>query len=89
MDNQNERMGKKGLESSIIGTLARCDRCKPSLAWLGHHSPKLEIRQSGLWLVQHLSSPPITEEEKNVITAAIESTRKWIASEKRDDIILL
>lgn len=86
LDDQDQRMGKKGLESSIIGTLAQCDLCEPSPTWLGLKSPKPKICASGLWLVQHLSSPGISESEKIVITDAIEKTRKWIVSEKPEDI---
>jgi len=82
MDNQDERMGTKGLESSLIGTLARCNKCGPSLNWLGNVSPKRKIRESGLWLVQHLSSPEITQEERKIISDAIEKTQKWIALSK-------
>jgi len=35
LDVQKERMGKKGLESALIGTVARCTMCKPSSLWLG------------------------------------------------------
>ena len=36
LDNQTERMGKSGLESSLIGTLAQCKLCNPSKVWLGN-----------------------------------------------------
>lgn len=85
MDNQDERMGTKGLESSLIGTLARCSKCVPSSTWLGKGSPKKEIRENGLWLVQHISSPEITPDERKVISAAIEKTQKWISSLKNKD----
>lgn len=42
------------LEELIIATVNRCDVCGPSPAWLGNHSPKDQIRQSGLWLIQGL-----------------------------------
>ena len=35
VDNQTERMGGKGLESSLIGTVSHCKLCKPSNNWLG------------------------------------------------------
>jgi hypothetical protein len=42
------------LESKIISTISRCDECKPSTGWLGSHSPKEKIRESGLWLTNEL-----------------------------------
>jgi hypothetical protein len=65
------RMGSAGLEAALIGTVANCGVCKPSPTWLGLHSPKLEIRQSGLWLVQHLKSRPIDEIDMKAVTEAL------------------
>jgi len=78
LDSRIERMGSKGLESSLIGTLASCKLCRPSPNWLGNYSPVQKIRKSGLWLVQHLKSRPINEREKRIILNAIEKTKKWL-----------
>lgn len=48
------------LEQRCIGTVSRCSICAPSLQWLGRHSPKLQIQESGLWQVQHLYCNPIS-----------------------------
>jgi hypothetical protein len=32
-------IGKEGLESRLIGTVAKCNVCKPSDNWLGRYSP--------------------------------------------------
>jgi len=69
------RMGTKGLESRLIGTVTRCSLCHPSNNWLGKYSPKRKIRESGLWLVQHLESPPIDQEDMNFIKIAINKTK--------------
>ena len=61
---QAERMNSSGLESKLIGTVAHCGMCRPSDQWLGRYSPIDKIRMSGLWLVQHLGSSPITEADK-------------------------
>jgi len=65
------RIGSRGLEAALIGTIASCQLCKPSASWLGLYSPKPQIRQSGLWLVQHLQSRSIEEEDKETIQAAL------------------
>ena len=78
LDPKIERIGSKGLESSLIGTLANCRLCKPSANWLGNYSPVRKIRESGLWLVQHLKSKPIDEREKAIILNAIEETKGWL-----------
>jgi len=68
---QRKRMDKEGLESALIGTVAHCNLCKPSFQWLGNYSPKSQIRESGLWLVQHLKAHEINEEDKRTILNAI------------------
>jgi hypothetical protein len=78
LDNQVERMGSKGLESSLIGTLSHCKLCGPSADWLGNYSPKEKIKESGLWLVQHLKNKPINENDKKVILDAIRKTKEWL-----------
>jgi len=80
IDNLTERMGSKGLESSLIGTLSHCKLCKPSEKWLGNYSPKQQIRNSGLWLVQHLKANGIKEKDKEAILNAIKRTKEWIAN---------
>ena len=55
---------RKDLEKRLIGTLAQCNLCQASTRWLGHHSPKKQIREYGLWLIQHLGSPEITLEDR-------------------------
>ena len=79
LNKQPERMGKAGLESSLIGTVSHCRLCKPSDSWLGCSSPKKQIRESGLWLVQHLNADPISEADKNTIIDAIKTTQHFLA----------
>jgi hypothetical protein len=75
VDEQQNRMGATGLERHLIGTVAQCGQCRSSEQWLGRHSPVHKIRQSGLWLVQHLSAPPISQDLLSTISAAIERSR--------------
>lgn len=77
---QMERMGSKGLESSLIGTVTSCKPCKPSANWLGNYSPKIQIKDSGLWLVQHLKASGVNENHKEVILNAITRTKEWITN---------
>ena len=60
---ENE-MGSEGLEGRLIGTIAQCRLCRPSKNWLGLHSPINKIRQSGLWLIQHLGNNGLTDRDK-------------------------
>ena len=55
------------LESKLISTLSLCDECHASASWLGHHSPHPKIRESGLWLVNHLYKIPATIEDIGVL----------------------
>jgi hypothetical protein len=50
-------------ESRLISTLSRCDDCRPSGNWLGQFSPKHQIRDSGLWLVNELYKEALTQED--------------------------
>ncbi len=67
-------MGGQGLEAALIGTVATCGLCKPSSSWLGNHSPKPQIARSGLWLVQHLDAPGLTDGGRTAVTKAIGKT---------------
>jgi len=78
IENEDGRIGSKGLESKLIGTVSRCTMCKPSMNWLGNYSPKKQIRTSGLWLIQHLNAEGITEEDIPVIEKLIRKTKTWI-----------
>jgi len=81
IEHQIERMGSQGLESSLIGTLAGCKKCRPSIKWLGNHSPKKQIQESGLWLVQHLRANGINENDRNVVLNSIEKTENLITTQ--------
>jgi len=58
-----EKTDRLELESKIISTLSRCDECKPSAGWLGLHSPKEKIRESGLWLTNELYKTQLVESD--------------------------
>jgi hypothetical protein len=60
VDEKSERLA---LESRMISTLSQCEDCTPSAKWLGLHSPKRRIRESGLWLVNELYKEPLFSEE--------------------------
>jgi hypothetical protein len=69
-----DRMGNEGLERALIGTLAGCRNCRSSAQWLGNYSPKSQVRESGLWLVQHLKAAPLSLVQQGSVTAAIGKT---------------
>jgi hypothetical protein len=73
---EKQRMGKQGLESRLIGTLSHCMLCSPSSLWLGNFSPKKQIQESGLWLIQHLSSEGINQNDKAIISSLISKYKK-------------
>jgi hypothetical protein len=58
-----EKEKRLQLESKIISTVSLCEECGPSNSWLGRHSPKERIRESGLWLVNELYKIPLTHHE--------------------------
>lgn len=75
-EGERERMA---LESRLIGTLSRCRNCTPSPGWLGRRSPKSQIRESGLWVTQHLGAPEIDEHDMHIIEDAIQMTKEYVA----------
>lgn len=80
IENQAERMGLGGLEARFIGTVSNCMSCRPSRTWLGSYSPKQKIRDSGLWLVQHLNSTPLSEIDLATLREATPQSRSSIPS---------
>lgn len=83
VDDRKDRVGDKGLERAIIGTVAQCHLCTPSEGWLGNHSPIDKVRTSGLWQVQHLNSPGISENDRDAIERAVRSTLGYTVCEKK------
>ncbi|OGW54658.1 MAG: hypothetical protein A2Y81_03615 [Nitrospirae bacterium RBG_13_43_8] len=59
------------IESKLISTVSLCNNCKPSSEWLGNYSPKVKIRESGLWLVNELYKTPFTLQELKQIEKQI------------------
>lgn len=78
LENESDRIGAEGLESSLIGTIANCKLCRPSNNWLGRYSTKKQIKESGLWLIQHLNAKCINEKDKKIILNAIRMTKLWL-----------
>jgi hypothetical protein len=78
LEGRERRMGSRGLESALIGTLARCRLCNPSPSWLGSYSPIPKIRERGLWLVQHLTSHEMTPEDQSRLGEAIITTQEFL-----------
>jgi len=50
-------------ERKIVSTLAKSNELKSSNNWLGNHSTKEKIRESGLWQVNELYNDELTEQE--------------------------
>jgi hypothetical protein len=71
LEGQEKRMGKTGIESKLIGTVASCKLCKPSDHWLGKFSTKAQIKNGKLWLSQHLDSVGLEENDKVIIASII------------------
>lgn len=70
----DDKVRRLGWESKLISTVSLCRECQPSENWLGLHSPKEKIRESGLWIVNELYKQPLSEREyeylrKNVLSS--------------------
>jgi hypothetical protein len=64
-----EKDDRVDLESKIISTISRCDECKPSVDWLGLHSPREKVRESGLWLTNELYKTQLVESDISKLKA--------------------
>lgn len=65
-----EKERRLEIETRIISTLSWCSNCKPSATWLGLHSPKIKIRESGLWLVNGLYKEPFSSSGLSIMKVA-------------------
>jgi hypothetical protein len=79
LEGQQKRIGKEGLESRLIGTVAHCNTCKASENWLGRFSTIEQIRNGKLWLSQYLIAEGITEQDEEDILCAIARTTEKIS----------
>jgi len=59
----NRKKKRLMLESRIISTVSLCKECSPSKNWFGRFSPVDKIRESGLWLVNHLYKEPLSDRD--------------------------
>ncbi|MFH1127576.1 MAG: hypothetical protein V1718_05705 [archaeon] len=84
INDQTERIGDKGLEKYLIGTLSHCESCKASVQWLGNFTPERQnkIKSTGLWNIHHINSEGINNKHKESISNAIKSTVEWIKNKK-------
>lgn len=71
VDHKEERLR---WESRMISTISLCNDCRPSANWLGLHSPKMKIHQSGLWLVNELYKQLLNETDYTGIKNALRGT---------------
>jgi hypothetical protein len=71
LEGQDIRIGSKGLESRLIGSVSACNSCKASENWLGKYSPIPVIANGKLWLSQHLRSTTINETDKKLISSRL------------------
>lgn len=60
-------------ESKIISTVSLCKNCHSSKNWIGLHSTKEKIRESGLWLVNELYKTPLSKEDLKMLEKTIKN----------------
>lgn len=58
-----DKSERLSIEAKLISTISNCTECKPSDKWLGQHSTKEKVRESGLWLVNELYKKSFTSDE--------------------------
>ena len=73
---QERRMGKTGIESRLIGTVANCKLCGPSENWLGKYSPIPKINDGKLWLSHYLNSRGLNDNDKTQLLKTITKVKE-------------
>jgi hypothetical protein len=76
---QEKRMGKTGIESKLIGTIASCKLCNQSSLASGKYSPRHRIKDGKLWLSQHLDSVGITDSDQTYILESISRVKENVS----------
>ncbi|NTW88051.1 MAG: hypothetical protein HGB26_02770 [Desulfobulbaceae bacterium] len=71
-----DKQDRLAFEGRIIATVSQCTICGPSNVWLGNHSPKHQIRQSGLWLIQGLKGRIMDYDELEMLEKMIVSVKQ-------------
>lgn len=67
----DDKQYRLNLEERMIATVNHCGVCHPSKTWLGNHSPKNQIRESGLWLVQGLNGCEMNDRDLEILETMI------------------
>ena len=68
----DDRERRLVFEKRAIATVAQCPHCRLSPEWLGNFSPLQAIRDSGLWLKQHLAGEPLNPADLEWLDEIIE-----------------
>ena len=68
----DDRERRLVFEKRAIATVAQCPHCRLSPEWLGNFSPLQAIRDSGLWLKQHLVGEPLNPADLEWLDEIIE-----------------
>ena len=68
-DNKQHRLE---LEKRMIATVNQCTDCRQSAGWLGKHSPREKIRQSGLWVMRGLKHTPLQSKDLDRLESTLE-----------------
>lgn len=67
----DEKVERLRLESKMISTVSLCEACLPSPQWLGLSSPKVKIRDCGLWVVNELYKEPLSDADFERLSSAV------------------
>ena len=59
-------------EKKLISTFSLCPDNIPSKEWLGNYSPKIKIKESGLWQVNELWKTPLNDYEMDELKMILE-----------------
>jgi len=71
VNTKEERLFWESKITSTLSNAAKFGEIKPSENWLGNHSTKDKIRESGLWQVNELYKESLTEAELEKLLALV------------------
>lgn len=74
------REERNRFEARLVATIAACEICRPSAAWLGRFAYSEKVRESGLWNSEFVGGEPLTAEDLSrlelLVDAAVGSGSK-------------
>jgi hypothetical protein len=77
------------LEEALIATLAACEECVPTSAWLGNHCYSESVRRFGLWNSEYVNGDPISAAELDTFEKCVQASIPTQSSDLRSTLLII